>query len=46
MRVALADLRLERLFVVFPGRCPYAPDERIDAVPLVPLETHLGGPLG
>jgi predicted AAA+ superfamily ATPase len=41
MRIALADLELDRLFVVFPGDRPYALDERIEAVPLVQLETRL-----
>ena len=43
MRMALSDLELERLFVVFPGDRPYALDENIDAVPLVQLETQLAG---
>jgi predicted AAA+ superfamily ATPase len=43
MRVAIADLKLERLFVVFPGDRLYALDEKIDAVPLVQVESHLAG---
>jgi len=43
MRIAMADLRLERLFVVFPGDRPYALDEKIDAVPLVRLPAQLAG---
>jgi hypothetical protein len=41
MRAALSDLKLERLFVVFPGDRPYPLDEKIDAVPLVQLATQL-----
>jgi len=35
MRVALEDLGLEHLWVVYPGSKPYALDERISVVPLV-----------
>lgn len=37
MRVALQDLRLDRLFVVYPGQESYALDERIEAMPLTKL---------
>lgn len=43
MRVAIADLKLERLFVVFPGDRLYALDEKIDALPLVQVESQLAG---
>jgi len=39
MRVALQDLRLERLFVVCPGERDYALDERIRVVALRNVET-------
>jgi len=38
MRVALEDLRLERLVVVYPGEKEYALDERIHALPLARVE--------
>lgn len=34
MRVALADLALEHLWVVYPGRLEYPLDERIKVLPL------------
>jgi hypothetical protein len=34
MHIALADLALERLYVVYPGRRRYALADRIEAVPL------------
>jgi hypothetical protein len=37
MRIALADLRLERLVVVYPGERAYDLDERIRVVPLASL---------
>lgn len=39
MRVALDDLRLERLFVVFPGTRSIALDERIEALALTDLHS-------
>ncbi len=42
MRVALADLGLERLFVVYPGDRGFPLDERIEAVPLAQLPERLG----
>jgi len=36
--VALEDLRLERLVVVYPGEKEYALDERIHALPLARVE--------
>jgi predicted AAA+ superfamily ATPase len=35
MLSALADLKLDRLFVIYPGATRYALSERVDAVPLV-----------
>jgi predicted AAA+ superfamily ATPase len=37
MRVALEDLRLDRLVVVYPGEKRYAVAERVEAVPFVEL---------
>jgi len=34
MRVAMADLKLDQLFVVYPGRAAFPLDESIEAVPL------------
>jgi hypothetical protein len=42
MRVALADLGLARLFVVYPGARSYALDERIDVLSIRDLATRLG----
>jgi hypothetical protein len=39
MRVALEDLRLTRLLVVYPGERRYALDERIECVPLSQVAT-------
>ena len=41
MRVAIDDLRLERLYVVYPGREQYPLDDRIQAVPLSAVTEHL-----
>ncbi|MCY2995333.1 MAG: ATP-binding protein [Planctomycetota bacterium] len=41
MRVALADLDLERLFVVYPGERGFPLDEKIEAVPLGQLSARL-----
>lgn len=43
MKIALADLRLARLFVVHPGRRSYPLDERIDAVAIEDLPARLRG---
>jgi len=43
MRVALTDLNLEQLFVVFPGERGFPLDERIEAVPLIELAQRLAG---
>ena len=37
MRIAIQDLRLERLYVVYPGTRRYAITERVEAVPLAAL---------
>jgi len=37
MRIALQDLKLERLYVVYPGADRFALDDRIEAVPLSAL---------
>jgi hypothetical protein len=39
MRIALSDLRLERLTVLYPGDRPYALDRRVSVVPLAQLAT-------
>lgn len=39
MRIALADLRLQGLTVLYPGDLPYALDRRVNVVPLVHLAT-------
>lgn len=39
MRVALADLELEALYVVYPGTRRYALDERIEVVPLAEIQS-------
>ena len=35
MRTALADLRLDHLWVLYPGEYTYAIDDRITALPVV-----------
>jgi predicted AAA+ superfamily ATPase len=37
MRIALADLKLDKLYVVYPGRQRYALDRRIEVVPLTEM---------
>ena len=37
MRIALADLELDALYVVYPGARRYALGERVEAVPLAAL---------
>ncbi len=37
MRIALDDLRLDRLIAVYPGQSRYPISERAEAVPLVDL---------
>ena len=44
MRVALSDLGLERLFVVYPGDESYALDSRIEALPVGEIPRLPGRP--
>jgi hypothetical protein len=37
MRVALNDLKLDRLYVVYPGKQRYALSEQVEVVPLTAL---------
>lgn len=46
MRIALADLRLERLVVVYPGERAYDLEDRIRVVPLASLAEGRGAVLG
>jgi hypothetical protein len=39
MRVALDDLRLDRLLVMYPGDKPYELAERVEVMPLAALAT-------
>ena len=43
MRIALADLNLEQLFVVFPGDRGFPLEDRIETVPLTQLSLRLAG---
>ena len=43
MRIALADLKLERIAVVFPGRRGYSLADRVSAVPLADLTKGMSG---
>ena len=43
MRIALADLKLERISVVFPGRRRYSLADRVSAVPLEDLTKGMSG---
>lgn len=38
MRIAMQDLKLERLWVVYPGQTGYPMDEKIECVPLAQLQ--------
>jgi predicted AAA+ superfamily ATPase len=42
MHVALTDLKLEGIFVVFPGKEAYPLHERVEALPLIQLHERLG----
>jgi hypothetical protein len=42
MRIALDDLELRHLFVVYPGRDAYDLDKRVTALPLEQITTRLG----
>ena len=37
MRIALADLRLDQLYVVYPGERPYALTRKVEVVPLAQM---------
>jgi len=43
MRIALDDLKLERLVVVYPGSLRYSLADRVEAVPLAAVEAGLAG---
>ena len=43
MRIALADLKLERISVVFPGQRRYSLADRVSAVPLADLTKGMSG---
>jgi len=43
MRTAFQDLKLDRLYVVYPGADRFALDDRIEAVPLSALLPAPGG---
>jgi hypothetical protein len=43
LRIALQDLQLERIAVVYPGPHRYAMGERVEAVPLASLKDGLDG---
>lgn len=45
MHVALADLKLERIFVIYPGRDSYPLHEQVEALPLTLLFERLSKPL-
>ena len=42
MRIALTDLKLDRLLVVYPGEQRYALGDRVDVVPLAQLVARSG----
>lgn len=42
MHIALEDLKLERLFTVYPGKEAYPMHERVEALPLAQLHERLG----
>ena len=49
MRIAMQDLKLERLWVVYPGKIGYPMDDKIECVPLAELSRireTLGGAVG
>ncbi len=41
MRIAMSDLKLDRLFVVYPGERRYALAPRVEAIPLAELGPDL-----
>jgi hypothetical protein len=42
MHIALEDLKLERIFVIYPGKDVYPLHERVEALPLTRLPERLG----
>ena len=46
LHVALADLRLDRAWIVYPGRERYAVHEKVDVLPLGEVPNRLGSALG
>ena len=42
MHVALADLKLERIFTIYPGKEAYPMHEKVEALPLAQLHERLG----
>lgn len=46
MHVALADLKLERIFTVYPGKEAYPMHEKVEALPLVQLHERLATIVG
>ena len=44
MRVAIDDLKLQRLIVIYPGEKDYALDDSIDVLPLAAVEKLAGPP--
>jgi hypothetical protein len=42
MHVALEDLRLDRLYVIYPGKERYALHDRIEVIPLSALSEDIG----
>jgi hypothetical protein len=43
MRIALEDLKLERIAVIYPGRQRYALVDRVEAVPLTAVVKGMSG---
>jgi hypothetical protein len=41
LHAAPADLKLERIFVVYPGKAAYVLHERVEAIPLIQLNERL-----
>jgi len=42
LHIALADLRLDRAWIVYPGRDSYTVHQKVDVVPIGDIEDHLG----
>ena len=43
MRIALNDLNLDRLVVVYPGKRRYALSDQVEVIPLVEMVAAVGG---